>query len=527
MKITLIIVCFLIAVLPVIARERVTLYRYDQNGNLQELYQDGECIESYQYNALNQLSLLSQNSALPAAYAYHYYPNGQRSNKENLLERSKINFYYGQRGKLINESLISNGSEIKKATYFMGNRFIKNVYNINNSTLQVALAVRENNPISIDLSQGLSDKVSVQLDGYGLQSDQNGAQSQLNNKEALIESSFNNNPFIYGAGYYDSESGLNFQTARYYDPSDARFISQDNRNLVNRYSYANANPVMNYDPSGHSAIRTIAAYTIGTSDLQMGLTAAGILTTPFFSIAYYQAFSYVLMVGVLAGGAISMVHIEKDKTMDTTQAFATAGIMALSLASMYALHYRYKNGFTDPLIEEESGVYHAVRDTESEVRVSENTLPTYQEAERGAEGVESPPPYIESGSSNVVAPPAYNESSVAFEREIEDGIITQSARIESESGRKWFRIGYATNTAKGRSILKWKTRMLKFRLYFLSASIDTEVRSAIPKLNYDALKKVGEFYELDELVALDGTQAHPGRVTLDDEVNRFPLRTPE
>ncbi|MBK2125543.1 RHS repeat-associated core domain-containing protein [Fangia hongkongensis] len=64
-------------------------------------------------------------------------------------------------------------------------------------------------------------------------------------------------PFIYGGGYYDRESGLNFQQARYYDANIQRFISQDSKNLINRYHYANANPVMNYDPSGHNAVSVI------------------------------------------------------------------------------------------------------------------------------------------------------------------------------------------------------------------------------------------------------------------------------
>ena len=70
------------------------------------------------------------------------------------------------------------------------------------------------------------------------------------------------NPFRYRGYYYDRETGLYYLNARYYDPQIGRFISPDDIsylepatiNGLNLYVYCNNNPVMNADPTGHSAI---------------------------------------------------------------------------------------------------------------------------------------------------------------------------------------------------------------------------------------------------------------------------------
>jgi len=63
------------------------------------------------------------------------------------------------------------------------------------------------------------------------------------------------NPFDYAGEFTDSESGLIYLRARYYDPTTAQFINRDpigNSPLQNRnpYSYASANPNNRVDPSG-------------------------------------------------------------------------------------------------------------------------------------------------------------------------------------------------------------------------------------------------------------------------------------
>jgi RHS repeat-associated protein len=55
---------------------------------------------------------------------------------------------------------------------------------------------------------------------------------------------------------YDSETGLYYNRARYYDPNTGRFVSEDAGGLLtwNRYTYSANDPVNRRDPSGRSCV---------------------------------------------------------------------------------------------------------------------------------------------------------------------------------------------------------------------------------------------------------------------------------
>lgn len=60
-----------------------------------------------------------------------------------------------------------------------------------------------------------------------------------------------NNPFGYGGEYYDELSGNIYLRARFYNPGNGRFTTEDPvRDGVNWYSYCGNNPVMFVDPFG-------------------------------------------------------------------------------------------------------------------------------------------------------------------------------------------------------------------------------------------------------------------------------------
>jgi len=66
------------------------------------------------------------------------------------------------------------------------------------------------------------------------------------------------NSFLCTEKQFDQESGNYYLRARYYSPSLARFLSRDTYDgrdyepiTLNHYLYANANPVIYVDPSGH------------------------------------------------------------------------------------------------------------------------------------------------------------------------------------------------------------------------------------------------------------------------------------
>ncbi len=70
-------------------------------------------------------------------------------------------------------------------------------------------------------------------------------------------------PFLYNGqfGIMTDDNGLYYMRARYYNVEVKRFVNRDtlrgdigNGQSLNRYSYVEGNPVMNVDPSGHTAI---------------------------------------------------------------------------------------------------------------------------------------------------------------------------------------------------------------------------------------------------------------------------------
>jgi RHS repeat-associated protein len=64
------------------------------------------------------------------------------------------------------------------------------------------------------------------------------------------------NPFQYTAREFDTETGLYYYRARYYDPAIGRFMSEDPLRFAgdgtNLYSYVKNEPLRNFDPGGLS-----------------------------------------------------------------------------------------------------------------------------------------------------------------------------------------------------------------------------------------------------------------------------------
>jgi RHS repeat-associated protein len=73
-------------------------------------------------------------------------------------------------------------------------------------------------------------------------------------------------PFRFAGQYLDSESGLYYMRARYYDPRSAQFVSRDPLNAASRepYAYVADDPVNAIDPTG----------------MQAGLALCGLLPVP-------------------------------------------------------------------------------------------------------------------------------------------------------------------------------------------------------------------------------------------------------
>ncbi|MFC6652407.1 RHS repeat-associated core domain-containing protein [Paenibacillus rhizoplanae] len=77
----------------------------------------------------------------------------------------------------------------------------------------------------------------------------------------------------YAGEYYDGETGLYYLRARYYDPYNGRFLSEDsywgednNPLSLNLYTYANNDPIQYIDPTGHKATASSIQSQINRND---------------------------------------------------------------------------------------------------------------------------------------------------------------------------------------------------------------------------------------------------------------------
>ncbi len=129
--------------------------------------------------------------------------------------------------------------------------------------------------------------------------------------ETLSSSSTVDNSIGFDGQRSDSESGLVYMNARYYDPVLARFTSADtivpdtvNPQAYNRYSFVYNNPVSNTDPSGHLPVAAalIAATYVACTSTAAVVGAVAIAGALFTTAGYFMHDGLVSTVGsVLAG----------------------------------------------------------------------------------------------------------------------------------------------------------------------------------------------------------------------------------
>ena len=212
-------------------------YTHDQNGNLKT-----SANYEFIYNAENQLIQVKRSGIVDATYEYNW--QGLRSKK---TAGTKVEYYYYTGDEL---TYVTDGSNALK--YF----FVRDT----NGRLLHMIDYKAN-PVKVyeyvhDVHGsivGLADEtgrivLNYQYDAWGV---------LANTPESIITGSGEQlkdaNPFRYAGYQFDSETGLYYLRARYYSPGLGRFLTMDSMIGVNRYAYAENNPVKMIDSSGYAA----------------------------------------------------------------------------------------------------------------------------------------------------------------------------------------------------------------------------------------------------------------------------------
>lgn len=116
--------------------------------------------------------------------------------------------------------------------------------------------------------------------------------------------------YSYTGRESDADTGLMYYRARWYDPNQGRFMSEDPVGFVGRsinlYSYVANNPIQYVDPSGK--IWHIVAGALIGGTINAGLNAAFQLATPCHKFDW-RSFGNAFLTGAIAGGLVAAVPV--------------------------------------------------------------------------------------------------------------------------------------------------------------------------------------------------------------------------
>ena len=236
-------------------------YTYDAVGNrLTQTDLTGTTF--YTYNALNQLIL--ENDTV-----YTYDDNGALIAVTGP-DRS-AEYTYNDLGRMSTATVTANGTTITESYLYdwVGTRTAK----ITDGVLTYYL---------VDTAGVLSDTDGQVTDTYIYD-----AFGNLLSKTGTTE-----NDFLYTGEQYDINTGFYYLRARYMNPATGTFTSMDayagtifDPVSLHKYLYANANPVMNRDPSGYLTVGDL----LGGMAIQAIIGAAfGSLTSSLMSMLFYD-----------------------------------------------------------------------------------------------------------------------------------------------------------------------------------------------------------------------------------------------
>ena len=218
-------------------------YRYDSRGNRLQLSANAIDLQNlkqgaFTYNDWDEMASFTPSGA--AAYAYTYDPEGIRTSKQDTATNGAYTRYHcDDSGRVIAES---NGNNQVTAQIIWG--------------VDKPLARKIGNAYYYYVYNGHGDVIAL--------TDENGtvkntySYDEWGNITSISETSGLEQPIRYCGEYYDTESGLYYLRARYYDPMTGRFISKDslegqidNPLSLNLYTYCYSNPLRFIDPSGN------------------------------------------------------------------------------------------------------------------------------------------------------------------------------------------------------------------------------------------------------------------------------------
>lgn len=218
-------------------------YAYDKNGNEigQTNSKTGEILYRT-YDAENRLTEVSVNKDGKNAIVQQNHYNGDGQRIQRVEGEQTTNYYYQDgvvsyttdgKGEQTSQDLLGTDGNIIGTQRYTGNDPAYYVYNkdVQGSTTNL-------------LKEDGKADVSYRYEDFG--------------ETTSVGENTSGNETCYTGGRYDETTGLYYLNARYYNPEDGRFLSEDTyRGELNKpdtqhlYVYCKDNPINYVDPSGH------------------------------------------------------------------------------------------------------------------------------------------------------------------------------------------------------------------------------------------------------------------------------------
>ncbi|WP_119343876.1 RHS repeat domain-containing protein [Facilibium subflavum] len=220
-------------------------FSYDANGNLIRDSQN----HHYRYNADNQLIRVIVNGK--AKSQMHY-------NAKGLRDGRKVN--HEQLGLIYEDGNIVDAVEVKanKTSAYLK----QDVRYVDDGMGETSQYLGHGNKNSTRL---LLDANSTLQHTYNYSAYGNNRALQKRtsaNDKGGVDHQYliDQNPLTYDGEYQDSDTGLVYLRARFYNPDIMGFMQRDSYHLINRYNAFNNNPINNVDPNGHFSFSSLIPF---------------------------------------------------------------------------------------------------------------------------------------------------------------------------------------------------------------------------------------------------------------------------
>ncbi|MGE5396209.1 MAG: RHS repeat-associated core domain-containing protein [Chitinophagales bacterium] len=328
-------------------------YDYDSNGNITQVT-DSRGTTVYGYDELNRLETIYRAGTEIARYQYDPWGNRLQINgeKPKPVAGNVISSFdswdrletFTRGGQTTTFTYEPSGLRVKKVSpngtkyysYDQNTRVIA-VYNGSNKIASylwgpdrlLATKIEATGMIYYYVYNGHGDVVQiVDETGAEINKYEYDEWGNITNQEEGIF-----NEFKYAGEIYDSETGLYYLRARYYDPVTGRFISKDsmegdvsNPLSLNLYTYCANNPMIYVDPDGH-------VFMLVTGGL--GVVAGGVIGGIYSYNKYGKVRWQNITAGALAGGLIGLTGGAGAAYLTTGGVLASTGTVVSGATAVF------------------------------------------------------------------------------------------------------------------------------------------------------------------------------------------------